>query len=310
MPPPKDQETDEEKSANDRDIEEVRNAAKGKTKEAEPDEPTVIDLDEEEEKEADKQPDRSEKRSARYRENKERAERLDRELAEERAARQRSEDQARLFQAQLTETLQRVGQKQQEDPVKEHLSRLQEQQDAVLADYDRQVQARTMTDEKAKALRARIRELQTEEARVIVRHENQRNGGLNQGDVQQQVQRSQFQARYQDIAANRQAMDMMIGHEKILMAKGKPGGWETADEAARLTRKDLGWSKERSEETKARFTGMSSSGAASGGRRESNRVELTKADKKMAMANWPGLKPEEAYVKMAKLLSSDKRKVG
>lgn len=308
-------ESDDERNANERDIEEVRKAtrAEREPKEREPKEerPIEVDLDEEEDDEEDDEEKderpatRDEKKRNRSREHAAARERAETALTEERAARQRTDEENRFFRAQLTERLSRDAQPKQDDPHDAKLKNNRERQDALLTEYNGRLQQlkageRLSGEEEAK-YRERMRALNQEEMETVIDKRTRAGGGqqVTPQSVEQQVVLNTFAQRYPDMVKSQATMRVVQAEEQALIATGEPKNWATIDKAVKNTRKRLGLRSD-TPDVRQRFAGTRSAGGG-GGETVSGKVNVTKADLKMARAAWPALSDEKRIKKIAKM---------
>lgn len=271
---------------------------------AENDEEEVVEVREDAEDDDDDKSPRAERRRARWRDNQDRATRAEAASEEARNRVSQLETQNQLFQQQLTNVLSQVNRGPYVDPADAELKQIVDNQESILAEFRARDKAGTLTPDDEKTLRQRMRDLNAAEVRVqttrTVRQELAQSGaGRN---TEGEVIKATFASKYPDIMADARASQLVQTEEKRLLIMGKPRGWATIDLAVRNTRKALGMGGDVSENVRRRFTGTRSAGGGGGGGGDATSVGLTKMDKKMMRARWPGL-PE---AKQAKLMAKEK----
>lgn len=269
------------------------------TVEVQPEPPPADDDDDDDEGSAPEagRPPRKERRAARaaaHRELQENQRRLEQQLNDERVARARME-------AMLEQNLRQ--QPQGPHPLEVERDRVMRQQEEHFNNFANNV-AKMSPEERNQATQ-RARELEQEKHDVMFRLAALRSGmGQQQNPqmAQQQALRAALDARYPDIAANQKAA--MLGRSiwQQLLIEGKPDNWDTADEAAELTRQRLKMQSRATaprptEQQKSKFVAAPKGPAGGGGGAESGPIRISKAQATMAENAYPNLPAAKAHQK-------------
>lgn len=291
------EETEAEQSANERDVEEIKKAKEGSESK---DEPILVDPDElDDDDEEEEKPSRDEKKRLRYREQAEARATAERERDEERATRSRLEEENRLYRMQLTDSLARINQPRQADPIEDALKGNKERQEALLTEFEgRSASKNPITVEEQKKFRERMQDLNREEMRLVMKQEQRGNGTVSPQYVEQQAVLNAFAQRYPDVMASHQARQLVQAEENALLAMGRPKSWATIDEAVKNTRKRLGLRSD-TPDVRQRFAGTRSSTGGGGGGSDASKVAISKHDLRMAREAWPKLTEKQRLKKIA-----------
>lgn len=319
---PGDDDSAEEQQANREAIRKVERASQREEEdpdERNPDRGHVVDLDEEEEEEEEAhvaRPDRQQRRSNRFKEMTERArladeraEKLERDLAEARQNQARFEGQ---FQQAMQQVARPVGQGPQVDPMRAKWEDLNEQIGMYEQEHLRLINAKQMTPEEDRRLRSKVSDLafQREQLNTQIAL---RGAGYRPPDPMA-AQRAAFHAQHSDVMGDNNRRMWSEAKYNQLVAEGKPTGMATANEAVEETRRHFKLGKYQNQQQSRRDSPMraKTQGAAGrsgtredGGKPEKpNVVRMTKSDMKMARARFPKLDPNDAYKKFAKEVMS------
>jgi hypothetical protein len=292
------------RAANQKAVEEIERAERETPAEEEPTGNTIIELDDEEDEEeplgVQATPGRSAERRNRYREQKEGREKAERDLAEMRQ--KHAELEGRIQQLQVQPAPQQGA--PQQHPAIAREADLRRQMTELSEDFEMLQPEAKQKPEVRKRYTERFQALQSEQQRVNAYIATGGQVNNPQADQQRQMQ-TMLTARYPDVMGTDQHFQYADATYKRLRAAGSPDNWDTIDKAMEETRRQfrLGKSPPPSAATRARFSGVSA--GASGSRDTQSgpvKIELTAADRVMARAAFPKLKPQESYKEFAKML--------
>lgn len=233
------------------------------------------------------------RRVGNYKELADRAERLERELSEQRTASARMQG---MFEQDLR-TRQQTG----KHPLEEAVDRAFEEQEA---HYNYFVSnAKNMTAEDQQKAQRRARELEERKADAQFNLRAARSGMARAPSPEQQQQQAfqmQLNARYPDLVGHRAGQaGMLILQQKLL--SGKPNTWETYDEAADEARAqyNLPGANRKPKPTgveQARYAGIPK-GAGAGAGNTIAPTKITKKQAEMAERMYPSMDPGKARQK-------------
>lgn len=270
------------------------------TIEVEP-EPPPAEADEDDDDDAQAAPagnarQRKRERGVAHRELQARTERMETQLQEERLARARMEG---LLQENI-----RRQQPQGPHPLEQQVDEIMRQQEEHFTNFANN--AAKMSEAERNAAQERARKLEKDKSLALARL-NAAQLGLGQQQhpqqAQQQALRAALDQRYPDIAANDRAAQLGRVIWQQLLIEGKPDNWDTADEAAELTRQRLGMASARqaprpTAAQRNKFVAAPKGPAVGGGNGgESGPIRITKAQAQMAENAYPTLSSNKAHQK-------------
>jgi hypothetical protein len=299
---------DDDRSAEDRDIEKLRKAAQeGSGERAEPRsvqdqfEDVVVDLSSDDDPDSDEdRPSRKGKKQNRFREALERA-----DAAEERA---------RRIEAQMAALEQRLSSQQQyspgiqtEDPSEKELREIRARQKDLRNLYAARYASKDMSQEEGDRYNSEFEDLENRATEVVVSRKLQEHLSSQKGNDLNQM----LQIKYMDLAYNPQARSSALGLYTMKVADGARPGPELLEEVADETYRKykIGPYKKGispSSGAKAKLSGnpTGGTGGRSSGNNKLKKIVMTRELRRMADAMYPHLEPKERYETWAKNVGS------